>query len=499
MNAAQPKETLLDLINAGDTERLGDFFYTSAAKAKGIVKVRPVDIGWEDYTLTPDKFEPAETDPADMDEAMRWCVIVDDIPECEADTKAHMYLDRETGDMIIAALSGPAHDHDVAIRMVARDLKAEQASAPTRKAVVIKGEAGPRKAANDNTPPNGKHGKFTITRFRDLGKAKAKPSVVKGLRFAGEASYTVAKPGGGKSALETDIAYHIASGRDWHGHKVEQGLAVYFAAERKALQDRRVMAYRRFFGDDDIPFVVVGGKPDLTHPGRVDALEMVKIVKALEVEYGVPCRLITIDTLARTFGGKNQNATEDMSRYVFNIDLLMDRVTTAHTSVIHHEGWDTGRAKGSIDLDGAVDVSFRIIKTGDTFKLICDGANDGIEGDVLSFAMQSVELGVDEDGEPITAPVIVPAADAAGDQVKATETKQAKAEADAMDILLELSAGGHSVGGGMWLARFRETEPDANERTVQSRWHRAVKALEKAGRVTSCGSPKVYTLTEMQE
>ncbi|MDX8452530.1 hypothetical protein RFM98_07165 [Mesorhizobium sp. VK9D] len=157
--------------------------------------MRPADVEWDHYTFTHEMLQPAEIDPADMDEAMRWCVLVDDIPECDAGTKALMYLERDTGVMIIAALSGPEHDHDIAIRMVARDLKAEQANAPARK--VLRETA--RIADNQN---NQKIGKFTITRFRDLGKAKPKPVVVKGVRYADEISYMVAKPGGGKSVLE---------------------------------------------------------------------------------------------------------------------------------------------------------------------------------------------------------------------------------------------------------------------------------------------------------
>ncbi|MEY9097374.1 hypothetical protein ABIA24_000283 [Sinorhizobium fredii] len=356
-------------------------------------------------------------------------------------------------------------------------------------------------AANDNEPGDQKFGKFTITRFRDLGKAKPKPAVIKGVRYAGEASYTVAKPGGGKSVTETDIGYHIATGRDWHGYKVTKGLVVYFAAERKKLQERRVMAYREHFGDEyDVPFVVIGGKPDLTDPGRRDALDMVKIIKALEQEYELPCRNITIDTLARTFGGKNQNSTEDMSRYVFNIDLLMDQVPTSHLSVIHHEGWETGRAKGSIDLDGAVDASFRVTKNGDgtnaVYKLVCDGANDGEEGDILTFGMKSVQIAVDDDdGQPVTAPVVVKMADAAALAAVGKEkaaTKQAEAEAEAMEILMGLSAGGRPVGGGLWQSRYQERYPDEKPETSRKRWQRAVRALEDDGRVQSTGEPKVF-------
>jgi hypothetical protein len=494
MPASQP-ETLLDLINAGDTARLGDFFYTSAAKAKGIVKVRPVDIGWEDYTLTADKLQPADTDPADIEEALRWCVVVDDIPECEADATAIVYLERETGSVIIAALSGPAHDHDVAIRIVARDLKAGQRDAPGRKSrrEDIKPEP---KADNQNDQ---KVGKFTVTRFRDLGHARPKKHILKGVRAAGEASYTAAKPGGGKSVIETDIAYHIAAGREWHGHRVVQGLAVYFAAERKAVTDRRVMALQQHYGDRDIPFVVIGGKPNLTDDRCRDVVEMVKIIKGLEQEYGFPCRHVTIDTLARTFGGKNQNAAEDMLKYVHSIDIMMDALPEAHINVIHHEGHDTGRAKGAIDLDGAVDVSFRVTNSGGTYKLVCDGANDGVEGDVLCFTMQSVKLGEDEDGEPITAPIVVKAADVEGFARAQAEKVQERAEREAMSIIEELSAGGHAVGGGMWMAKYREHYPDEKPNTVESRWKRAVKALEDAGRVQSSGKPKVYTIVGVQD
>lgn len=452
---------------------------------------------------------PADEFPADEQSAKRACVIIDHVDGCSEDSSFLIRLDGQTAE--IFQIHGPSADFPVAESIVGRDIAAtpkprepgKLAQSMAKLTADLAAKKAPPVAANDNEPGDQKAGKFTITRFRDLGKAKPKPAVIKGVRYASEASYTVAKPGGGKSATETDIGYHIATGRDWHGRKVAKGLVVYFAAERKKLQDRRVMAYREHYGDDyDVPMVVIGGKPDLTDQARRDATDMVSIIKALEREYGLPCVLITIDTLARTFGGKNQNATEDMSRFVFNIDLLMDRVPTAHVSIIHHEGWETGRAKGSIDLDGAVDASFRITRNGDVFKLVCDGANDGEEGDILTYGLKSVQIGVDDDGEPVSAPVLVKMADAAALGAAGSEkakTKQAQSEAEAMDILAELSAGGHPVGGGLWLAKFRETDPDAKEETVKSRWQRAVRALEDAGCIVSSGMPKVYALAEVQE
>ena len=87
-------------------------------------------------------------------------------------------------------------------------------------------------------------------------------------------------------------------------------------------------------------------------------------------------------------------------------------MTNAHVAVIHHSGHDPAakRGRGAIDLDGAVDASFYVEKRGDgSYSLICDGANDGPEGAVTRFTLESVEVGTDEDGEPVTAPVVAPA------------------------------------------------------------------------------------------
>lgn len=532
MTSAQPKPTSeiltpKELFDREDFNGIGAIYYGLYDRIyewghaySHIVRAPVNEDGATDWANAhPINLEKPDSDsgPADMAEARRMAVLIDDIDACDTSTSLLLWLDAQSGQPMLAQVSGPQPDGPIAKRIIGRDIGAEppaddgepsllqqELAKLTDKLFEPKPKPAPA-AANDNRIDQ-KYGKFTITRFRDLGQAKPKPFIVKGVRYAGESSYTVAKPGGGKSVAETDISYHIATGRDWHGHRVEQGLVVYLAAERKALQERRVEAYRKHFGDEgrDIPLVILGGMPDFTDIHLRDAQNMMLIIEALEKEYSLPCRLITIDTLARAFGGKDQNATKDMSAYVYNIARLMEKFPAAHISSIHHEGWETGRAKGSIDLDGAVDASFRITKNGEgvdaVYKLICDGANDGGEGTVLTFGMLSIEIAVDEDGEPITAPVVVPAVDAVEGFVQATETKQATAEADAMAMFLELSADGRDpVGGGMWLARFKEAEPTTNERTLQSRWQRAVKALEKAGRVASSGSPKVYTLTEMQE
>jgi hypothetical protein len=99
---------------------------------------------------------------------------------------------------------------------------------------------------------------------------------------------------------------HIAAGRDWHGKKVKQGLVVFFAAERKRITERRVAAWGKKHSVTNIPFVVVGGKLDLT-TGLIDAKALAANIKSLEEKSGFKCVLIILDTVTRTFGPGDQH------------------------------------------------------------------------------------------------------------------------------------------------------------------------------------------------
>jgi hypothetical protein len=261
-------------------------------------------------------------------------------------------------------------------------------------------------ASNDNH-------RFQVTWFDEVGQTVTKEELVKGLLGSGEFSLFVAKPGTAKSVLIGDIGCHVAAGIDWHGRKVKQGLVVFFAAERKPLTERRIAAWRKKHDVTDIPFVVVGGKLDLT-TGLVDATALANTIAELEAKSGHKCVLIILDTVTRTFGPGDQHQSRDMSKYIQSVDAL-NRATGAHIAAIHHSPWSDDRGKGAIDLDGAVDVSFVInfnvrgSGLGKTFTLKCTGSNDSEEGVITSFILESVAVGTDEDGNVTTAPVVVQA------------------------------------------------------------------------------------------
>lgn len=358
---------LADVIKAGDIERIGDFFYTSAAKAKGIVKVRPADIGWEDYNFKRDVLLPAETDPADMEEAMRWCVLVDGIPECDADTAAIMHLDRDTGGVIIAALCGPAHDHDVAIRMVARDLKAANPGEPTRKTIAMEGSApAPRKAANDNKAPSAFVDAQTLLgmEFEPI-KYVIPGYVAEGLTLLG------GRPKLGKSWLALDFGIAVASGGRSLGVECEQGDALYLALEdnQRRLQDRlRVVLPKMKSMRPDMSRLSLLTEAPKINAGLIAALD------AWRTAVDNP-RLIIIDTLAmvRPPKGRNQDsyaadyeALSPLQRYASEHRLAV--VVVTHVRKAEAED-PLEMISGTNGLTGAADSIMILNRTTDGPKL----------------------------------------------------------------------------------------------------------------------------------
>jgi hypothetical protein len=351
-------------------------------------------------------------------------------------------------------------------------------------------------ATNDNH-------RFTVTWFDDVDQSTAKEEIVQSVLGAGEFSLFVAKPGTAKSVLVGDIGMHIAAGIDWHGRKVKQGLVVFFAAERKRLTERRVAAWSKKHAVSGIPFVVVGGKLDLTS-GLVDAKSLAAVITQAELKSGHACVLIILDTVTRTFGPGDQHQSRDMQRYVQSVDEL-NRATGAHIAAIHHSPWSDDRGKGAIDLDGAIDVSFVVNVKGSgltkTFTLSCTGANDGEEGDITTFQLESVSLGVDADGKPTTAPVVVQTgavaqagANLKGNSAKALESLERAVEEHGEEPPIGspgFPSGVIAVDRERWRERFyadaRAIEAKVAEDTLSKRFRRATVDLLKALQVSNVG------------
>jgi hypothetical protein len=426
---------------------------------------------------------PGDVWPDDPQAEKRAGILVDNIDGCSPETAMLIFFS-DVGQPHMDQIAGPEADGDIAMRIIGRDIGArppERAATPLHESMAkLAADLFPPVPANDNVPQAKPKYRFTVDWFCDIEDDIPKEEILKGVLGVDEYTMVSGKPGSGKSVITTDIACHVAAGMDWHGRAVKQGLVVYIAAERKALTKRRMRAFKKHHGIDDIPLAVLGGTMDFTS-GLTDANAIIAVVKALEESCGHKCAWIIIDTLTRTFGPGDQNTSKDMVKFVRSCDAIREAVTGTHLTVIHHTGWAGDRGKGAIDLDGAVDASFLVKKEGGAYVLECDGTNDGDEGVITHFRMEGVQVG-EKDGEPTMAPVVIPAdGKSAGEHLVASMSKH---NAKAFDVLADLcgETGAH-VSEEAWRAGFYAAYPADKKSALKVRFQRVRKHLTEAGTI----------------
>jgi len=120
-----------------------------------------------------------------------------------------------------------------------------------------------------------------------------------------------------------------------------------------------------------------------------------------------PPVLIVLDTLARCFGGGDENSTQDMSRFVSACDAIR-RGYGCTMLVVHHTGHaDKNRARGAIALKAALDAEYRVANNGNLL-LTATKMKDAETPQPVAMELVTVDLPgiVDEYGNPVTSAAI---------------------------------------------------------------------------------------------
>ena len=187
----------------------------------------------------------------------------------------------------------------------------------------------------------------------------------------------------GKSFLAVDIACSVASGVSFHGRSVEKGAVMYVAGEGRYGIRRRVEAFCRDRGvtmtRETAPLHFSKQGLNFRDPASVkairDDLRKVKDVK-----------LIIIDTLARSFGGGNENASQDMGEFIQACDDIMHEFE-ATVLIVHHTGKDNSAgARGHSSFFGALDTCMTLKKIGQHDILLhCEKQKDAPEFEDMQF------------------------------------------------------------------------------------------------------------------
>lgn len=250
-----------------------------------------------------------------------------------------------------------------------------------------------------------------LTFFDQCTSPKPKRWLIKGVLAEGENSSIFGPPGSLKSALLTDLGVHLASGRDWRGFKIkERRGVVFFAFERADQMRRRLAAYAKRDQVQNAPIAIASDMLDMLNPGCVDVIAAT--VREAERNFGLPVGLIVFDTLNKALaaGGGDENSARDQNLLAANLRRVHAELGRVHVVGIGHSGKDPTRGeRGSNARQGDVDLEIQI--SGDEIKTATvTKANDAPEGPLTAFRGEVVNLGEDEDGDPISAFILSAAA-----------------------------------------------------------------------------------------
>jgi AAA domain len=261
-----------------------------------------------------------------------------------------------------------------------------------------------RAQRRDGEGPGPKGCRFPLVRFAHIKRDQRRSYLIKGLIPRAGLIVVWGPPKCGKSFWVSDLALHVALGWAYRGRRVEPGAVLYVACEGQEGFRARIEAFRKARladGNDDPAFHLLPARLDLM--GDIDTL-----IADIAAQLGATrCILIVIDTLNRSLVG-SESKDEDMAGYISACDRLREELGCA-VIVIHHCGVESTRPRGHTSLSGAVDAQIAVKRDkGRNIVATVEFMKDGPEADEIVSRLVVVEVGTDEDGEPVTSCVVEP-------------------------------------------------------------------------------------------
>lgn len=194
-------------------------------------------------------------------------------------------------------------------------------------------------------------------------------------------------PGVGKSFVGVDIGAHVALGAWWQGQKVKGGPVLAIAAEGVGGLPQRVAAWKKHNRTFEVPGHV-------TYPRAVNLMDPLHVDVVVEVCRRRRFALVTIDTVARSMPGGDENSARDMGLVI----LAADRIRNASGGcvlLVHHTGKDASAGmRGSSALEGAADTVMEVRGGEGSIELVCRKQKDAAPFSPMRLSLAVVEVTV---------------------------------------------------------------------------------------------------------
>jgi hypothetical protein len=275
--------------------------------------------------------------------------------------------------------------------------------------------------------------KFGAKTAYDLGApVRAYPWRIKGILPMNDNVLLMGPSRSGKTFECLDMLMHVMNGQPFAGRKVIPAGFIYLTYEGATGFENRLRAYLMHHGmtiDDLHSFAWLTRPPNLfASEDNVIALadEIVELAKTFKLPLGG----IVVDTHNSATRGSSEVKSDDMNKIMSNYDTVKERagaplIVIGHTNA---EGRHRGNEQFFNNIETAIlvervytDHKKTIEKRDDNGRVVRRGKiNKQREGDDRTsweFVLESVEIGTDEDGDPITSMVSVEPAQHVPDSV----------------------------------------------------------------------------------
>jgi hypothetical protein len=258
--------------------------------------------------------------------------------------------------------------------------------------------------------------KFRSIAYSEIGNTGIPHSyLVKNLLVDREKSVLGGESQAGKSFLATDLGFAVCRGVDFQGFKVRNPKGVVYIASESAggVVNMRVPAYKKHFGlsNDELPIRFVVQSPDLFN-GVDQTKALIQDIQHYASTFPVPLGLIIIDTFSASTPGADENKGADVSRILGHLDMIREQCE-AHVMIVHHMNAGGEKLRGHTSIFANFDTVLTVQQTeehdrpeqGNARKIrtmTTAKQKDGVQGSLRKFILRVIDLGQDEDGDPIT-------------------------------------------------------------------------------------------------
>jgi hypothetical protein len=254
--------------------------------------------------------------------------------------------------------------------------------------------------------------RFGAIQWADLDRVEVRQDyLVEDIIFQGDTGLIYGESGSGKSFLAVDMGLAIARGVPFLGKATAKGAVIYQAGEGGKGLLKRLRAYRDYHRivTPDLPFVLLPERVDLFSDDG-DTQAFIEECLAWKATLPDPLAAIFIDTFSAASPGANENASEDMSRLI-KAGQDLAQATGAAVLWVHHKNAAGERERGHTSFRANSDTALEVNRDPETNlrTLRLAKLKDGEDGLKIGFELQSVTIGSNDDGKPITSCVVVPA------------------------------------------------------------------------------------------